>query len=72
MSEIGIACTVCDTEFYVKDSLRGGLTNCPKCRELLQVPGQAHEDTLFWVLVIGAAVIFTGIVGMFFLFAFLA
>lgn len=72
MSEIGIGCTVCDNEFYVKDSLRGGLINCPECGELLQVPGQAHEDTLFWLVVIGAVVVFTGIVGTFFLFAFLA
>lgn len=63
MSEIGLECTACEFQFYVRDSLKGGLTNCPKCGELLQVPGQANEDILFWLVVGGVVLFFAAIVG---------
>ncbi|MDF1665055.1 MAG: hypothetical protein P1V97_25050 [Planctomycetota bacterium] len=71
MSDIGIECTVCDSVFYVRESLKGGLTNCPKCNELLQVPGQANEDLLFWIFVGAVGLVFFAIVGVFVLFTVL-
>lgn len=72
MSDIGLECTACESVFYVKDSLKGGLTNCPKCEELLQVPGQSTDDLLFWILFGGAGILLLGIVGVFLLFMILA
>lgn len=40
-------------------SLKGGLTNCPKCGNAVPVPG--GPEGLFWMLLGGAVLFFAGI-----------
>lgn len=44
---IDLECPDCGTTFHVRDSLKGGVANCPECRRLVEVRGTNLVDGLF-------------------------
>ena len=56
----------CDHNFEVAASLAGGVTNCPKCRQLLEIPG-TPDAGLFWACVGVIGLVVLGIAGLVFM-----
>ena len=62
--EVSCPCTQC---FEVPESLKAGLTNCPRCGKAVRVPG--GPEAVFWVLLGLSVAAALGIGGAVWLFA---
>lgn len=51
----------CGHLFRTRKSLRGGMTNCPRCRRAVEVPG--GPEAMFWVLFGGGVLVVVGLAG---------